>query len=81
MSLSYDKIIGGNIAIARQRAGLTQEMLAARLQVSGCDLTRSALAKIESGCRHIYVHELFCMKEALSISYDDLFVGMKQDNE
>lgn len=56
-------------------------MLAARLQVAGCDITRSALAKIESGGRHIYAYELFSVKEALKVSYDELFEGMKQENE
>lgn len=81
MDLSYDKLIGKNIGALRRRCGLTQEMLAARLQVAGCDITRSALAKIESGGRHIYAYELFSVKEALKVSYDELFEGMKQENE
>lgn len=41
----YSKRMGSHLARLRQEKGLTQEQLAARLQVQGCDLTRSALAK------------------------------------
>jgi len=39
----------------------------------GCDITRSALAKIEVGQRHIYPDEIILIKEILKISYDDIF--------
>ena len=49
--------IGYNIAYYRKHAGLTQEQLAAKAQPAGCDLTRSALAKIECGQRSVYPDE------------------------
>ena len=52
---------------------MTQEQLAAKLQVSGCDITRSAVAKIEVGQRHLYPDEIILIKEILSVSYDDIF--------
>ena len=48
------------------------EQLAAQLQVRGCDITRSALAKIEVGQRHIYLDELRLLRIILNVSYDDL---------
>lgn len=53
---------------------LSQEQVAAQMQVRGCDVTRSALAKIEAGQRHIYPDELKALKEILSVSFDELFV-------
>ena len=53
---------------------LSQEQLSAQLQVNGCDITRSALAKIEAGQRHIYPDELKCLQEIFAVSYDQLFV-------
>ncbi len=53
---------------------LSQEQVAAQLQVRGCDVTRSALAKIEVGQRHIYPDELKALKEILSVSYDNLLI-------
>lgn len=73
MDKSVEKKIGRNIRILRERAGLTQEQLAARLQTRGCDVTRSALAKIEVGQRHIYPDEIILLKEILSVSFEEIF--------
>lgn len=51
---------------------MTQEMLAARLQVAGCDITRSAVAKIEVGQRHLYPDEIILIKEILGATYDEI---------
>ena len=67
-----EKIIGANIRRLRTSAGLTQEQLSARLQVRGCDITRSALAKIEVGQRHLYPDELILIKEILNVSYEEI---------
>lgn len=74
MNHNYSKAMGINIRAIRQSKGFTQEQLSARLQLVGCDMTRSALAKIEVGQRHLYSDELKALKIALGISYDDLFV-------
>ena len=67
------KRIGNNIKILRERADLTQEEVAARLQVSGCDITRSSLAKIEVGQRHLYPDEIILLKDILSAQYEEIF--------
>lgn len=72
MNKEYEKIVGNNIRKLREKAGLTQEQLSARLQVSGCDITRSAVAKIEVGQRHIYVDEIKLLKEILCVEYSDI---------
>ena len=66
--------VGNRIRAFRKKQGLTQEQLAAQLQTRGCDITRSALAKIEVGQRHIYVDELKLLTELLHVSYDDLLL-------
>ena len=65
--------IGRNIRRLREQQGLTQEQLSAKLQVNGCDLTRSALAKIEVGQRHVYPDEILSLKKVLKVSFEDLF--------
>ena len=52
---------------------LSQEQLAAKAQLLGCDLTRSALAKIECGQRSIYPDELKARHRALDVPYGTLF--------
>lgn len=73
MNAEIEKKIGQNIRVLREKAGLTQEMLAAQLQVRGCDITRSAVAKIEVGQRHLYPDEIILLKEILDACYEDIF--------
>lgn len=65
--------VGNNIRELREKCGMTQDQLASKLQIRGCDITRSAVAKIEVGQRHLYPDEIILIKEILSVSYDDIF--------
>lgn len=73
MNKDIEKAVGNNIRLLREKAGITQEQLSARLQVNGCDITRSAVAKIEVGQRHLYPDEVILLKSILKVSYDDIF--------
>ena len=73
MNYETEKKIGSNIRSLREKARLTQEQLSAKLQVNGCDITRSALAKIEVGQRHLYPDEIALLKKILNVSYDEIF--------
>ena len=72
MDHNYEKIVGQRIRQFRESRGMTQEQLSAKLQLSGCDITRSALAKIEVGKRHIYLDELKRFSEILDVPYTSL---------
>ena len=74
LDYEYSKRLGAHLAKIRKGNHLTQEQLSAKLQVLGCDLTRSALAKIEVGQRHIYPDEMKALHQALGKPYDDLFI-------
>lgn len=74
MNYTYDRMMGQNIKRIREQAGLTQDQVAAQLQTLGCDMTRSALAKVEVGQRHIYSWEIRALKKALNVSYEELFI-------
>ena len=65
MNAEIEKRKGKNVRKLRENANLTQEMLSARLQTMGCDITRSALAKIEVGQRHLYPDEIILIKDIL----------------
>ncbi len=73
MNTTIEKKIGENIRKLRVKAGFTQEMLSAKLQLEGCDITRSALAKIEVGQRHIYPDEVILIKKILKVSFEEIF--------
>lgn len=72
MNTNIEKQIGNNIKRLREATGITQDLLATKLQVLGCDITRSAIAKIEVGQRHLYPDEIICIKKILNVSYDDI---------
>ena len=72
MNLIYCKEVGKTIHALRMQQKLSQEQLAAKVQLLGCDLTRSALAKIECGQRSIYPDELKALHLALNVPYDTL---------
>ena len=73
MNKEIETMVGNNIRILRERKKITQEILAAKLQVNGCDITRSAVAKIEVGQRHIYPDEIILIKQILGATYDEIF--------
>ena len=73
MNVKIEKAVGNNIRILREKANMTQEQLSAKLQVNSCDITRSAIAKIEVGQRHLYPDEIILIKKVLGVTYEDIF--------
>lgn len=73
MNQKIEKKIGNKIRDLREKQEFTQELLSIKLQLAGCDITRSAVAKIEVGQRHLYPDEIILLKEILGATYDDIF--------
>jgi transcriptional regulator with XRE-family HTH domain len=73
MNQDYETSFGANLRKLRKKKSLTQDQLAAQLQINGCDITRSALAKIEVGQRHLYPDEIRLLRELLDVSFDEMF--------
>ena len=73
MNIEIERRVGKNIRELREKAGMTQEQLAAKLQLSGCDITRSAVAKIEVGQRHLYPDEVILIKNILNTDFESIF--------
>ncbi len=73
MNKEIEATVGNNIRLLREKKNLTQEQVAAKLQVNGCDITRSAVAKIEVGQRHLYPDEIILLKHILNVEYDEIF--------
>lgn len=80
MNKQIEKQIGYNIKSIREHLDMTQDTLAAKLQINGCDITRSAIAKIEVGQRHLYPDEIILIKEILNTDFDTIFYGEKKNN-
>lgn len=77
MNKKIESTVGNNVRILREKYGITQEQLAAKLQIYGCDIKRSAVAKIEVGQRHLYPDEIFLIRKILSVNYDEFFEGIE----
>lgn len=73
MNKKVETLIGNNIRRIREEKDLTQEQVASKLQINGCDITRSAYAKIEVGQRHLYPDEIILLKTILNTSYEEMF--------
>ena len=72
-STPQSRNIGAKVKYYRERRGLTQRELAARLQTAGCDLTETMVGQIEIGYRATSVFEIDKLTEVLGVDYNDLF--------
>ena len=78
MNKQIEKQIGNNIREIREKLCMTQEILSCKLQLRGCDITRSAIAKIEVGQRHLYPDEIILIKEILDTDFNSIFYGTEK---
>jgi len=61
-------ISGQRIKEARKRMNLSQENLAARLQLRGVIIERDSISRIEIGTRFVTDYELMTLSEILKVS-------------
>ena len=73
MNPIVEKRVGENIRKLRTRAKITQDTLASKMQLEGCDITRSSVAKIEVGQRHLYPDEIILLQKILGATYEEIF--------
>ena len=73
MNHEIETKVGNNIRKIRENKGMTQDSLAAKLQLRGCDITRSAVAKIEVGQRHLYPDEIILIRQILNTTFEEIF--------
>ena len=66
---------GENIRQMREQMKLSQERLAARLQLKGLPLNQKAISRIETGDRVVADFELVLLAQALNVGINDLLVG------
>lgn len=78
--LKQDISIGDNLRRLRNAAGLSQENLAARLQVMGLPVSREIISQMELGRYSIRVSVLLALKELYHVSFDEFFTGLTLDD-
>ncbi len=60
-------ICGDRVRIAREKASLSQEALAAKIQLKGHSLTQKAISRIETGLRVVPDYEIPILADALGV--------------
>lgn len=67
-----NNICGRTIAKLRKELNISQRILAERLQLSGLDVDKNAIQRIECGKRFVTDIELLAFSKIFNISVDDL---------
>lgn len=73
MKLRQDISIGHNLKRLRSNSKLSQEALAAKMQLYGCSTTRDIYAQMEVGKYNIRISELLVLKEIYQCELSDFF--------
>lgn len=68
-------IIGERLRIERERKELSQDAVAARMQVEGVSLSQKAISRIEKGERFVADYELLIFSQILSVNTNWLLTG------
>ena len=75
----HQNAVGPTVRRLRYAKKLTQDLLAVRCAVAGCDISRGTLAKIEAQIRGVSDVELFALAQVLRVPIEELFPrGFKQ---
>lgn len=67
-----NNICGKNIAILRKNLKISQKILADRLQLSGLDVDKNAIQRIECGKRFVTDIELVALSKVFNVTIDEL---------
>lgn len=74
---TQDISIGENLRRLRNEAKMTQDQVAAQLQLRNFPTSRSAYSQIESGTYNIRIGELVALVEIFHTDYNTVFHGIK----
>lgn len=72
-----NNICGKNIAAIRKEMKISQRMLADRLQLSGLDVDKNAIQRIECGKRFVTDIELVAFSNVFRVNVDELLKADK----
>ena len=71
--IKQDISLGRNIRKLRRQSHLTQEQVAAKLQLQGIEISRSSYSQIECGTYNIKVSELIALAELFQTDFNSFF--------
>lgn len=74
--INQDISIGTNLKSLRLRNKLSQEDVAAQLQIMGFTMSREIISQMELGRHNIRVSVLLALKELYHASFDEIFADL-----
>ena len=74
--LNQDISIGENLRTLRRRAGLSQEQVAAQLQIRGINISREIISQMERGDHNIRISVLLALRDLYQADIADFFAGL-----
>lgn len=75
--LKQDISIGENLQKLRKKADLSQEAVAAKLELMGHSISREIISQMELGRYSVKISVLIALKEIYKVeSFDDFFQGL-----
>ena len=75
-AFKQDISIGGNLRRLRNRAGLSQEQAAAKLQLQGLPVSREILSQMERGLYSIRISVFLALKELYGAEFPEFFENL-----
>ena len=75
-AFKQDISIGGNLRRLRNRAGLSQEQAAAKLQLQGLPVSREILSQMERGLYSIRISVFLALKELYCAEFSEFFENL-----
>lgn len=67
-----NNLCGKNVTKLRNNLGISQRILANKLQILGLDVDKNAIQRIEAGKRFVTDIELFYLCKVFDVTYDEL---------
>lgn len=75
--IKQDISIGKNLQNLRKRAGMSQEQVAAKLQLRGISISREVISQMELGKYSIRLSILLALTEIYKATLDEFFEGFQ----
>lgn len=73
VQLDNANIVGKQVKYLRKKQGLTQAQFVARCHLSGFDISRESLAKLETGRRQVIDKEILILANLFKVEIKQLF--------
>ncbi|NLA87273.1 MAG: helix-turn-helix transcriptional regulator [Clostridiales bacterium] len=74
-------LISFRLRALREKNGLSQRALAARLQLQGCDMDKNVITRIETNKRYVTDLEIRALASLFNVSYSYLIEGKEDGNK